>query len=67
MTTLDSKIPEYVKRISHRNPFSGETVTGGIVTIKDSNWLLSWTFNRQPQFKKQSNNQTGGCMVYLVI
>ncbi len=28
--------------------FSGGVVTGGIVTAKDSNWLLSWTFNRQP-------------------
>lgn len=65
ITTLDSKIPEYVKRISRRNPFSGETVTGGIVTIKDSNWLLSWTFNRQPQFKKQSKNQTVGWLYGL--
>ncbi len=32
--------------------------TGGIVTVKDStdNWYLSWTINRQPQFKAQDKN-----------
>ena len=32
--------------------------TGGIVTVKDStdNWYLSWTINRQPQFKSQDKN-----------
>lgn len=31
---------------------------GGIVTVKDStdNWYLSWTINRQPQFKAQDKN-----------
>lgn len=28
-------------------------MTGGIVTAKDSAWLLSWTINRQPQFRNQ--------------
>ena len=28
-------------------------VTGGIVTVKDSSWLMSWTINRQPQFRDQ--------------
>ncbi len=32
-------------------------VTGGIVTARDSNWLLSWTFNRQPQFRDQPRGQ----------
>ena len=32
-------------------------VTGGIVTAKDSNWLLSWTINRQPHFKNQPKDQ----------
>ena len=35
-------------------------VTGGIVTVKDSNWLLSWTFNRQPQFRSQPKGQLVG-------
>ena len=29
----------------------------GIVTVKDSSWLLSWTLNRQQQFKDQPKNQ----------
>lgn len=57
VTTLDKRIPEYIEKISKRDPFSGKVVTGGIVTIKDSNWLMSWTVNRQPHFKSQPDNQ----------
>ena len=60
VTTLDDKIPSYIEKICKRNPFSGKVVTGGIVTVKDSNWLLSWTFNRQPQFRSQPKNQLCG-------
>ena len=60
VTTLDGKIPPYVRRICKRDPFSGGVVTGGIVTAKDSNWLLSWTFNRQPQFRSQPKGQLVG-------
>lgn len=57
VTTLDNIIPSYIEKICKRNPFSGQVVTGGIVTAKDSNWLLSWTVNRQPQFRNQPENQ----------
>lgn len=60
VTTLDQQIVPYIRNICKRNPFSGGVVTGGIVTVKDSNWLLSWTFNRQPQFRSQPNNQLVG-------
>ena len=60
VTTLDDKIHPYIEKICKRNPFSGKVVTGGIVTVKDSNWLLSWTFNRQPQFRSQPKNQLCG-------
>ena len=60
VTTLDQKIPPYVQKICQRDPFSGKVVTGGIVTAKDSNWLLSWTFNRQPQFRSQPKGQLVG-------
>ena len=53
VTTLDGEIPPYIEKITRRDPFSGHTVTGGIVTAKDSSWLLSWTINRQPQFRAQ--------------
>ncbi len=60
VTTLDDKIPPYVQKICKRDPFSGKVVTGGIVTAKDSNWLMSWTFNRQPQFRTQPKEQLVG-------
>lgn len=60
VTTLDDRIPPYVQNICKRDPFSGKVVTGGIVTVKDSNWLLSWTFNRQPQFRSQPKDQLVG-------
>ena len=57
ITTLDDTIPQYIEKICKRDPFSGHTVTGGIVTVKDSSWLLSWTLNRQQQFRDQPKNQ----------
>ena len=57
ITTLDARIPEYIRRICKRDPFSGKVVTGGIVAAKDSSWLLSWTVNRQPHFKAQPKDQ----------
>ena len=43
--------------LSHRDPREGKVTTGGIVTVKDSSWLLSWTLNRQQQFRDQPKNQ----------
>ena len=57
ITTLDEKIPPYIQKICKRDPFTGHTVTGGIVTVKDSSWLMSWTLNRQQQFHDQPKNQ----------
>ncbi|AJD54919.1 67 kDa myosin-cross-reactive antigen [Streptococcus mutans UA159-FR] len=57
VTTLDDKIPPYIQKICKRDPFSGKIVTGGIVTVRDSNWLMSWTINRQPQFHNQPKDQ----------
>ncbi|MBP2213623.1 oleate hydratase [Rhodococcus ruber] len=57
VTTLDKRIPSYIEKICKRDPFSGKVVTGGIVTAKDSSWLMSWTVNRQPHFKQQPSDQ----------
>ena len=57
VTTLDGEIPPFIQRICHRDPFSGRVVTGGIVTCADSNWLMSWTLNRQQQFADQPADQ----------
>jgi oleate hydratase len=57
VTTLDARIPQLIQKIVKRDPFSGKVVSGGIVTAKDSSWLLSWTVNRQPHFKAQPKDQ----------
>ena len=41
LTTLDGRIPPYIERICQRDPFAGKVVTGGIVSVKDSSWLMS--------------------------
>ena len=60
--TLDQKIIPYIKNICKRDPFTGHVVTGGIVTVKDSSWLMSWTINRQPQFRDQPKDH---CLVWV--
>ena len=57
VTTLDNRIPPYIQKVCKRDPFSGKVVTGGIVTCKDSSWLMSYTLNRQPHFKEQPKDQ----------
>ena len=57
VTTLDMEIPPYIQKICKRDPFTGHVVTGGIVTVEDSNWLMSWTLNRQQQFREQPKDQ----------
>lgn len=57
MTTLDKRIPSLIQKICKRDPFSGRIVTGAIVTVKDSKWLMSWAVSRQPHFKKQPKDQ----------
>lgn len=57
ITTLDEEIIPYITKICKRDPHTGNVVTGGIVSCKDSNWLLSWTINRQGQFREQDKNQ----------
>ena len=57
VTTLDNAIPPYIEKICKRDPFSGHTVTGGIVTCRDSSWLMSWTINRQQQLRDQPSNE----------
>ena len=54
----DDKIINHIINICKRDPRDGKVTTGGIVTVKDSmdNWYLSWTINRQPQFKSQNKD-----------
>ncbi len=62
VTTKDERIIPYIKAICKRDPFSGGVVTGGIVSVKDSGWLMSWTINRQPQFRAQKPEE---CVVWV--
>ena len=56
--TSDERVLSRIIDICKRDPRAGKVTTGGIVTVKDSvdNWYLSWTINRQPQFKSQDKN-----------
>ena len=62
VTTLDGEIPPYIQKICKRDPFSGKVVTGGIVTCRDSSWLISWTINRQGQFQEQPKDH---CLIWV--
>ena len=55
VATSNEEILQHIIKICKRDPREGKVTTGGIVTVKDSvnNWYLSWTINRQPQFKSQ--------------
>lgn len=67
VTTLDKRIPEYIQKICKRDPFSGKVVTGGIVTVRDSSWIMSWTVNRQPHFKQQRKDQIVAWVYGLLV
>ncbi len=58
VATSDQEIIDKIISICKRDPREGKVTTGGIVSVKDStdNWYLSWTINRQPQFKCQDKD-----------
>ena len=58
VATANEEIIRHIINVCHRDPREGKVTTGGIVTVKDSteNWYLSWTINRQPQFKSQNKD-----------
>lgn len=52
MTVTDNKV-----LLDHILKLTGDAPgMGGVVTIKDSNWLMSWTVFKQPHFKNQPEN-----------
>ncbi len=58
VATANEEVIRHIIDVCKRDPREGKVTTGGIVTVKDSadNWYLSWTINRQPQFKSQDKN-----------
>lgn len=56
LTCKPSPLIDKLKELSVNDPYSGKTVTGGIITFADSNWLMSFTVNRQPHFPDQPDD-----------
>lgn len=57
ITTFDKRIPTYIQKITGRDPFNGMDATGGIITVKDSSWFMSYGIKRQPVFKTQNPDE----------
>ena len=64
VATANEEVISRIVDICKRDPRAGKVTTGGIVTVRDSadNWYLSWTINRQPQFRNQPR---GTVLVWL--
>ena len=58
ITAKGTKMRELLEDFAERKFLPHRTATGGIITIKDSSWLMSVTVNRQPQFKNQPADTT---------
>ncbi|KXI20766.1 hypothetical protein HMPREF3209_00184 [Lactobacillus crispatus] len=56
-TLENKKIAPYFERLTKRSLYDGKVNTGGIITVVDSNWELSFTIHRQPHFKSQNPDQ----------
>ncbi|NVK38998.1 MAG: oleate hydratase [Gammaproteobacteria bacterium] len=56
LTCKPSPLMDKLKTLAVNDPYSGNTVTGGIITFTDSAWLMSFTANRQPHFPDQPDD-----------
>ena len=56
-TIRNPQIEPYIERLTKRDLHAHKVNTGGIITVTDSNWMLSWTIHRQPHFKGQKENE----------
>lgn len=56
LTCKPSPLMDKLRELSVNDPYSGLTATGGIVTVTDSAWLMSFTCNRQPHFPDQPDD-----------
>lgn len=57
-TVSNALVEPYIERLTRRDLHDHKVNTGGIVTVTDSGWLLSFTVHRQPHFKEQTDNET---------
>ncbi len=58
ITDRGGRFRKLMEHFAEREFRPHRTATGGIITIKDSGWLMSVTVNRQPQFKNQPEGVT---------
>ncbi len=58
ITARGEKFRALLESFAERKFLPHRTATGGIITIRDSNWLMSVTVNRQPQYKNQPPDTT---------
>ena len=58
ITAKGGKLRALLEDFAERKFLPHRTATGGIITVKDSSWLMSVTVNRQPQFKNQPEDTT---------
>ncbi len=56
LTCKPSALIDKLKELAVNDPYSGKTVTGGVITFTDSNWVMSFTCNRQPHFPTQEKD-----------
>ena len=57
-TIENTQVDPYIERLTKRPLHDHKVNTGGIITITDSSWLLSFAIHRQPHFKEQQENET---------
>lgn len=57
-TVVDDRVKSYIERLTKRPLDDGKVNTGGIITVTDSNWLMSFAVHRQPHFVTQNPNET---------
>lgn len=57
-TINNTEVDPYIERLTRRSLHDHKVNTGGIITVTDSSWLLSFAVHRQPHFKEQTDNQT---------
>ena len=58
ITAKGTKMRKLLENYAEREFLPNKIGTGGPVTAKDSNWLLTFTVSRQPHFKDQPENYT---------
>lgn len=56
-TMKNRKLAPYFERLTKRSLYDGKVNTGGIITVTDSNWMLSFTIHRQPHFPSQNPDE----------